>query len=246
VRRKALRTTLLLTTLLVLSVHRIQLSMGESTTMYLLMATWGCVLLLGVSGILLSARGNGSDIVVFAALAIIALFFVGSYLNNSHLKGESTEAINAAFALAEDSSPCNGSDVWLTLSVPIGDNNDVKKFRGFLEEFNLSPHLLDRDNTEDAVYGVMCAMGNTSDINRIEERASELGWPYHVTNLTALRSESFGEGSKTTGNSLRLDFFMGTPRWRTEPYFRHLSGELAGLGILLSTVGLLLRLPRGE
>ena len=244
--RKSLRTLFLLTILLVLSIHRIQLSMGDSATMYLLLATWGCVLLLGTAGILLSAREEGSDLVVFAALVIIALFFVGSYLKNSHLKEESVEAINAAFALAEDSSPCNGSDVWLTLSVLIDDNKDVKKFEGFLEEFNLSPHLQDRDTMEDAVYGAMCAMGKASDLQRMEGRASELGWPYYLANLTALWKEAPGKEVATKENTIRLDFFMGTPRWRTELYFMHLSRELAGLGIIASILGLLLRLPRGE
>lgn len=244
--RKSLRTLFLLTTLLVLSVHRIQLSMGESATMYLLLATWGCVLLLGAAGILLSVREDRSDLVVFAALVVIALFFVGSYLSNAHLKRESIEAINAAFALAEDSSLCNGSDVWLTLSVLIADNKDVEKFEGFLDEFRLSSHLQDMDEMEDAVYGTVCAVGNVSALKRMEEKASELGWSYHITNLTALWQKTHGKEVAANENTLRIDFFMVTPRWHTELYFGHLSRELAGLGIIASILGLLLRLPQGE
>lgn len=244
-KRENLRTLLLLGLLFVFSITRLQLSMGESVPAYLLPVVWGCVLLLGTAGILLSVREDKRDFLVFTALVVVALVFTGSYLKDIHLKKESAEAIASILALSEDSYPCEGSDVWLTLWIPIKDDKDVKKFKSFLEEFNLSPHLQDKDIIENTAYVSMCAMGKISELPGMEMEASELGWVYHLTNLTTLGQKTHGRGVADE-NTVRIDFFIQASMGHTESYFTYLSRELAGVGIILSLPGLLLRLPRGE
>ncbi len=244
-KRENLRTFLLLTLLFVFSITRLQLSGDESVPAYLLPVVWGCLLLLGTAGILLSVREDKHDFLVFTALVVVALFFTGSYMGNIYLRKESAEAIASILALSKDSYPCEGSDVWLTLGIPIKDDKDVKKFENFLEEFNLSPHLQDKDTIENTAYVSMCAMGKSSELPGMERKAPELGWSYYVTNLTALRQKTYRE-EVADENTIRIDFFIQASMGHTESYFTCISRKLTGVGIILSLLGLLLRLPRGE
>ncbi len=131
------------------------------------------------------------------------------------------------------------------MGIPIKDDKDVKKFENFLEEFNLSPHLQDKDTIENTAYVSMCAMGKSSELPGMERKAPELGWSYYVTNLTALRQKTYRE-EVADENTIRIDFFIQASMGHTESYFTCISRKLTGVGIILSLLGLLLKLPRGE
>ena len=166
---------------------------GNLSTLNLI---WTFLLLVTLSGVL-SFRKNRGAFLVFLALFLLSLLFVGTIIYNWAEWREQTEALNSLIEMTKNG---NGSVLtWSSMHMSFDGihQDDVERLKLFFVELNTSPYSDLTEGTYRWKYFQFYTLIPANESDKAEKLARRYGFYYYTTNTS--------NWNKAGINSLRLE-----------------------------------------
>jgi hypothetical protein len=149
---------------------------------------WGTLSITALAGIIIFRR-NKVAILLLVAIFVLSIIFLGTYVYNRIEWNERNAAINELISLSKAGEGYSMAWNSLHIEIPGLDKNEADRVRGFLEELNLSPHLVKREETPHGRCIQMYATIPKEKVEYAKKKATENGIPFYFVNETEFYSK---------------------------------------------------------